>query len=61
MKDDVQLPSLKKVNQIIHSIEGVRHDPRVDPDKFSHVYAEAIILRARITSKQEIKNGNHNH
>lgn len=59
MKETTPLPSLKKVNQIIQSIEGVRHDPRVDPDKFSYVYAEAIILRARITSKQEIKNGNN--
>ena len=58
MRDETPLPSLKKVNQIIQSIEGVRHDPRVDVGKFSHIYAEAIILRARITSKQEIKNGN---
>lgn len=61
MKEETQLPALNTVNKIIRSIESVRLDPRVDPDKFSYVYAEAIITRARITSKQEIKNGNHNH
>jgi hypothetical protein len=55
-----ELPSLGKLRDIIKSIESVRHDPRVDVDKFVHIYANAIIMRARITSLQEVrKNGNH--
>lgn len=61
MKEETSIPPLDTLRTIIKSIESVRLDPRVDPNKFAHIYAEAVILRARITSKQEIKNGNHNH
>ncbi len=54
-----ELPHMDTLRSIIKSIEAVRHDPRVDVDKFVHVYAQAIIMRARVTSLQEVRNGNH--
>lgn len=54
-----ELPPLDKLRAIIKSIEMVRQDPVLDVDKFSYVYAEAVIMRARITSLQEVRNGNH--
>ena len=55
-----ELPHMDTLRSIIKSIEAVRHDPRVDVDKFVHIYANAIIMRARITSLYEVrKNGNH--
>lgn len=54
-----ELPPMDTLRSIIKSIEAVRHDPRVDVDKFVHIYANAIIMRARITSLQEVRNGNH--
>ncbi len=54
-----ELPPLDKLRAIIKSIEMVRQDPVLDVDKFVHVYAQAIIMRARVTSLQEVRNGNH--
>jgi hypothetical protein len=54
-----ELPHMDTLRSIIKSIEAVRHDPRVDVDKFVHVYAQAIIMRARVTSLHEVRNGNH--
>ncbi len=54
-----ELPHMDTLRSIIKSIEAVRHDPRVDVDKFSYVYAQAVIMRARVTSLQEVRNGNH--
>jgi hypothetical protein len=55
-----ELPPLDKLRAIIKSIEMVRQDPVLDVDKFVHIYANAIIMRARITSLYEVrKNGNH--
>ncbi len=54
-----ELPHMDTLRSIIKSIEAVRHDPRVDVDKFVHVYAQAVIMRARVTSLQEVRNGNH--
>lgn len=55
-----ELPPLDKLRAIIKSIEMVRQDPVLDVDKFVHIYAQAIIMRARITSLHEVrKNGNH--
>ena len=54
-----ELPPLDKLRAIIKSIEMVRQDPVLDVDKFVHIYANAIIMRARITSLYEVRNGNH--
>jgi len=54
-----ELPPLDKLRAIIKSIEMVRQDPVLDVDKFVHVYAQAIIMRARVTSLHEVRNGNH--
>ncbi len=54
-----ELPPLDKLRAIIKALDMIRHDPRVDVDKFVHVYAQAVIMRARVTSLQEVRNGNH--
>ena len=54
-----ELPPLDKLRALIKSLDAIRYDPRTNQDKFVHLYTEAIITRARITSLYEVRNGNH--
>ncbi len=54
-----ELPPLDKLRAIIKALDMIRHDPRTDQDKFVYLYTEAVIMRARVTSLQEGRNGKH--
>ena len=53
----LKLPPIKQVEEIIERGLSVRTHPDIDIDKFVTVLAEATIMKARVTSLLEIRNG----
>ena len=53
----LKLPPIEKVDEIIQRVLSVREHPDIDIDKFVAVLAEATIMKARVTSLLEVRNG----
>ena len=53
----LKLPPIMQVEEIIKRVLSVRNHPDIDIDKFVAVLAEATIMKARVTSLLEIRNG----
>lgn len=53
----LKLPPIKQVEEIIERVLSVREHPEIDIDKFVAVLAEATIMKARVTSLLEVRNG----
>jgi hypothetical protein len=53
----LKLPPITQVEEIIKRVLSVREHPEIDIDKFVAVLAEATIMKARVTSLLEVRNG----